>query len=271
MTITDPTSIRIASEDLDDRLARLEARIDKEERSPQKRVAAYGGLIALLISILTGSLSIHNAFFVAPDLERRAQAQRLSSAIQEHNARSAEVNSLPMSAPPEQRYAAAIGLNNARAALVAELRASEWETLSRLSSPDLGASAWAIAESDEFDLSQRLAQLAVEKSSGFPERAAAMNTLARTTLISNNDEGRKLYDSFFKEILAETSVWRWSSYTAAATTETHVLAVTGRCDDFSRRVEWHLVTLKKMRADQSNSRMFMMAANANRTLCEGAK
>lgn len=267
MSKSDNSSSDDPSDDMEGRLARLEERIKNEEKSVQKRVAAYAGLLALLISISTGSISIYNAFFVAPEMKREAHAQRLSSAIQEYSSRFAEVNSLSPSAPPEQRYAAVSGLNVARAALVAEVSTSDWGTLSLLSSPDLSASAWVIAESDEFELSQRLAELAVEKSKRFPEWSTAMNTLARTMLMSDEAEGKKMYEDLFKKIATEKSLWRASSYTSAAITETHVLAVTGRCEEFASRVEKHKAALQEMNVDDNNLGLFTMAVEANKALC----
>lgn len=263
-----PTPESINFKEVSERLIRLEEKIKVDGESFQKRIVAQAGIIALFISISTGSLSIYNAFFVAPNIERKIQVQKLSTAIQEHISRTTEANSLPMSAPLEQRIAAGTGLNNARAALVAELRQAPWDTLSQLSSPDLAASAWVIAESDDFTFSGKLAELAVKKSAGFPEWAAAKNTLARTTLMNNFSEGIVFYNSFLSEIAENNSIWRISSYASAATTETHVLAVTGRCIEFLERVRRHESALRKMNADRNNLQMFIMSAQANEERCD---
>lgn len=257
------------TDDLRERLVRLEVRVEEDRKNGQRRIAAYASLVALLISISTGSISLYNAFFVSPELERNSHAQRLSAALREYNARSTEAGSLPVSAPYEQRFAAQNGLNVARTTLVAEIRASDLKVRSRLSSPDLSASAWVIADNGEFGLSQEVAELAVRKATGLLEWASAMNTLARTVLISDATEGRALYDDLFSRVTADASPLRSNIYAVAASTEAQVLAATGRCDELAVRVRAHIDSLRGINADQSSQRLFLSMAEASGTVCLG--
>ncbi len=74
---------------LSERLAALEGQVEIDRRSVVKRVGAWGGLVALVISLITGSFTIYEKFVANPAARRDALVSEMQTIV----ARFSSINS----------------------------------------------------------------------------------------------------------------------------------------------------------------------------------
>lgn len=84
-----------AHESIETRLSQVERRINSDERSASKKISVYGALVALLISILTGSFTLYDNLFLRPSKqldEAKSEIREVVGRITQLNWRLAELD-----------------------------------------------------------------------------------------------------------------------------------------------------------------------------------
>lgn len=173
-----------ANADLIERIARLEGRLDEDQRSPTKLVSVWGGLVALVLSIMIGGFQI----FEFTVLRQKDARDRNFTQLSEYVGRISEINSemaskaiLATTLSEQARVAAEGKIVNAEKASIVRLASRLLEE-----NPDIGGFASYITLTYEL-LSQgdnatalAFAQSALQKSRTAPERIESTRYVAQT-------------------------------------------------------------------------------------------
>ncbi|SNR40533.1 hypothetical protein EYF88_06855 [Paracoccus sediminis] len=229
-----PEFLEISEKELLERIVTLENFISHQETKKTNRLTAFASALALAISIMSGGLGLYNAFFIAPEIKIQADAISLSSKIDQHREDLAKLNSLPMDATPAQRSVAEEEVTFGQAAIMGSVKISSSEVLSALAGTDLVMLAWIAMMTEEEDISQSLANLAINRAATYGDRMTAKATLAQSILFFDPPRGEETFYNLFREITESESRLRGRAFLGAANQMIQVISGKRDCTGLSR-------------------------------------
>ena len=225
--------------DLESRIRKIEAAVDREDRKFSSVFSKYAGMIAVTIAIISGVISLYGTFIAAPAMRLEAAVGNLDRSIKEYVATQSE-QMVALGANPEpmaQAYAqSAIGF--ARSNLLSDLRAAGDDVYEKLDIADLAMVSWMLIENSGYDLAIKLANIADRKAVDFVDVVAVRRTRGLALLMSKDieltNEGERQFAELFAYIDKADNPNRLNAHSLAFDAKLKAYSALRNCDSLNR-------------------------------------
>ncbi len=257
------------------RISRLEGRMENEERSIEKRVSLWGGIIALMISLIIGTFQIYEYTILRQSEAREAKIIQIGTFVRRITELNSEISRLSVFTDTPEKMARA----NVGAKIINGEKLSIVRLADRLLQEDPDAGGFAAYATIAYEMltqgnnskALEYANAALEKSQTVPEKIEAQRYIARILfapgVTQDIQEARKVFLDAKSLALNETSYLR-SQLTASAISDLVVSeALFGDCDQSKLAMD----ELETLMATEDSALVFQLSIGEIRNSLIGSR